>query len=102
MPRKAVILKFDKRRRRKVRPEGQVGSWTSDQWLQFNLSSTAIDDDEYIDVAVMSWPMDEYGNHRLSRPRKIADVTTTRKELERVLERIRPGRRLSTAKRGGS
>lgn len=83
--------------RRKVQRQGHLASWTSDQWLRFDLASLVIDDCEYVEIDVMtdSW----IGRRGRARARKLCHITTTREELQQMLAAIKPGRRLSTIRR---
>lgn len=76
--------------------EGRVTSFTSDQWLQFDLASVVIDGTEYVELDVMTPARPEPRGR--GRPRRLCHITTTRAELARILTAIRSARRLTLYK----
>lgn len=95
MTRQGKVIPFPRRASAPGR-EGRVPSWTSDQWLQFDLSSRVIDDTEYIELDVMTPARPEPRGR--GRPRRLCHITTTRGELARILTALRPAR-LPTSRR---
>jgi len=87
MAKRAKIIPFPRRVPAPGR-DGRVASWTSDEWLQFQLSSLVIEGMEYIELDVMTPARPEPRGR--GRPRRLCHITTTRAEIARILTAIRP------------